>query len=102
LAKIASALTVQGGGSLRNGQAVKSNDFQNVFMVAADLQGSGLGGTGDIGVWATNSLDPNAGIVMAVDGVAKEFSDWPDADKTTAAITLGADGVSEAKRCAGG
>lgn len=68
-------------------------------MVAADIQGSGLEGPDDVGVWATNS--PKAqGFIFAVDGVVQEFSDWGDADKTDAAIDLSADGVDEARSCA--
>src|SRR5687768_554495 len=33
---IAEGLTVTGGGTLRNGYAVKSDDFSKVYMVAAD------------------------------------------------------------------
>jgi hypothetical protein len=71
-------------------------------MIAADIQGTGLEGEGDLGVWASNALEPGQGIVMAVDAVAQEFSDWPDADTTDANITSSSDGVSEARDCAEG
>jgi hypothetical protein len=96
---IAEGLTVTGGGTLRNGYAVKSKDFAKVYMVAADIQGVGMEGDSDIGVWATNSLD-GAGLIFAVDGRAKEFSDWGHGDTTDANITQSSDGVSEAKECA--
>ena len=96
---IAEGLTVSGGGTLREGYAVKSNDFAEVYMVAADIQGTGMEGGGEIGVWATNSLD-GGGSIFAVDGLAKEFSDWGDGDTTDANITQSSDGVSEAKECA--
>ena len=96
---IAEGLTVTGGGTLREGYAVKSNDFAKVYMVAADIQGTGMEGDNEIGVWATNSLD-GAGLIFAVDGVAKEFSDWGHGDTTDANITLSSDGVDEAKECA--
>jgi ABC-type glycerol-3-phosphate transport system substrate-binding protein len=95
---IAEGLTVTGGGTLRNGYAVKSDDFSKVYMVAADIQGAGMEGDNEIGVWATNSLD-GAGLIFAVDGVAKEFSDWGHGDTTDAHITQSSDGVSEAKEC---
>jgi hypothetical protein len=96
---IAEGLTVSGSGTLRGGYAVKSNDFSKVYMVAADIQGTGMEGNGEVGVWATNSLDGN-GSIFAVDGLAKEFSDWGHGDTTDANITLSSDGVSEAKECA--
>jgi hypothetical protein len=96
---IAEGLTVTGGGTLREGYAVKSKDFNQVYMIAADIQGTGMEGNGEIGVWATNSLD-GAGGIFAVDGVAKEFSDWGHGDTTDAHITQSSDGVAEAKECA--
>jgi hypothetical protein len=97
---IEEGLTVQGGGVLRHAREVKSNDFNNVYMVAADLQGAGLEGASDIGVWATNSLQPGEGLIFAVDAVAKEFSDLGDADRTDAQITRAADGAQQAADCA--
>ena len=96
---IAEGLTVSGGGTLREGYAVKSNDFAKVYMVAADIQGTGMEGDTEIGVWATNSLD-GGGPIFAVDGLAKEFSEWGDGDTTDANITQSSDGVAEAKKCA--
>jgi hypothetical protein len=97
---IEEGLTVQGGGTLRNARAVKSEDFNNVYMVAAELQGAGLEGADDIGVWATNGLQAGEGLIFAVDAVAKEFSGWGDADRTDAQITQAADGAQEAADCA--
>jgi hypothetical protein len=96
---IAEGLTVTGSGTLRNGYAVKSKDFSKVYMVAADIQGAGMEGNGEVGVWATNSLDAT-GLIFAVNGLAKEFSDWGHGDTTDANITLSSDGVAEAKECA--
>ena len=100
LAAISQGLTVSGGGTLRSGYVVKSNDFAKVWMVAAEIDGSGMEKSGDVGVWATN--DPNgAGMIFAVDGMAKEFSDWGDGSKTDAQFSLSDDGISVAKACAG-
>jgi hypothetical protein len=96
---IAEGLTVSGSGTLRNGYAVKSKDFSKVYMVAADIQGVGMEGEGEVAVWATNSVD-GTGLIFAVDGLAKEFSDWGHGDETDANITQSSDGVSEAKECA--
>jgi hypothetical protein len=83
LSVIAKGLTVAGGGSLRNGYAVKSNDFSKVYMVAADIQGDGMEGPNEVGVWATNNLDVG-GLIFAVDSFAQEFSDWGHGDTTDA------------------
>jgi hypothetical protein len=99
LSAIAEGLTVSGSGTLRNGYAVKSKDFSKVYMVAADIQGIGMEGEGEVGVWATNSLD-GTGLVFAVDGLAKEFTDWGHGDTTDAHITQSSDGVDEVKECA--
>jgi len=98
VAAIKEGLTVTGGGTLRNAKAVRSKDFEKVWMVAADIQGSGMEGSEDIGVWATNSLQGD-GLVFAIDGFAQEFSDWGHGDTTDANITQAADGVQEAKDC---
>jgi hypothetical protein len=97
---VAAGLEVSGGeGALRRGRVVRSKDFDKVFMVAADIQGQGLEGSDDVGVWATNS-PTGEGLIFAVDGVAQEFSDWGDADATDAAITSDSHGVEEARACA--
>jgi len=93
---ITEGLTVQGGGSLQNAQAVKSNDFEDVWFVAADLEGAGLDRTDDIGVWATNSITGVASI-FAADSVAKEFSEWGDAGWR---FKPDDDGMTEARECA--
>lgn len=92
---IATGLTADGGATLSNGWAVKSDDFDNVFMVAAVITAPSVD---EVAVWATNSLD-TAALIFAVDGMAQEFSDWGDADKTGAAIRSSDHGVDEAKDC---
>jgi len=98
---IASGLTVQGG-SLSKGAAVKSEDFEKVWFVAAEIDGAGgLEGTGEIGVWATNA-DPSrgpSGSIFSVDGFAKEFSDWGDGSTTDATLSMSDDGAQEAVEC---
>jgi hypothetical protein len=90
---------VPNGGKLRNGYVVRSADFKKMYIVAADIQGLGMEGKDDIGVWATNSL-AEGGLTFAVDGFAQDFSDWSDADLTDPAITTNDDGVDEARSCA--
>ena len=102
LRAIAAGLEGSGGkGALKRGAVVRSKDFEKVYMVAAEIDGPGLGGDGDVGVWATNSPSGD-GVIYAVDSVAQEFSDWGDADTTAAQIDQSADGVDNARACVEG
>ena len=80
-------------------RAVKSRDFNNVWMVAAALEGPGLEPKKTIGVWAMGGSPDEPGPVFAVNGFAKTFSIYPDASKTAAGVTLSDDGVKEAIEC---
>jgi hypothetical protein len=99
LKAIGTGLEVDGGGSLRNGFVVRSSDYRKIYMVAADIQGPGMEGDDEVGVWATNSPEAE-GVILAVDGFAQEFSQWPDADRADAGITQADDGVEKARSCA--
>lgn len=99
LRAIEEGLTVSGGGSLRNGRAVRSRDFERAYFVAAEIQGAGMEGRGDIGVWVTNRLNEARGF-FSVNGSANEFSDWGDGGRTDAAFSMSDDGASEAEECA--
>jgi hypothetical protein len=101
LEAIASGLTVSGGGKLRNGFAVKSEDFSEVYFVSAEIDGPGMEGDGEVGTWATNSLEPGGGLILAVGGLAHEFSDWGHGEQTDAALSPDDDGVDESQECAG-
>jgi len=79
-------------------QAVKSSDYENLFMIAGRLSGPGMDDD-TIGVWASNSLEAGGGLILAVNGLAQEFSDWPDGDGTDAETSVTDDGVSEAIEC---
>ncbi len=80
------------GRSLGRAAAVKSRDFENVWMVAAVIEG-----VGEAGVWGTNDLG-GGGLIASVDGYANQFSDWgrlPDA-------SIVSDGAGEARDCVKG
>lgn len=79
------------------GAAVKSPDFAKVYFIAMEFSAEGI--PDQVGVWASNSLDAGSGIIMAVDGFAQEFSDWPDADATDAQISKADPSVAAAKEC---
>ena len=85
---------------VRSGYAVKSTDRQNVYFVAAKIYGNGIEQGAGPGVWAMGGTPDRPASVMAVDGYAKEFSDWGPGDRTAAQVTMFEDGVAEAKACA--
>lgn len=98
LTAIEQGLTVTGGGSLSEGATVKSADFSEVWFVAAEIDGPGMEGGGEVGVWATNSLS-GSGSIFAVNAIANEFSDWADGRTTDAALSMSDDGAREAEDC---
>jgi hypothetical protein len=80
--------------------AVRSADFQNVYMVALRFMVAGVD-SAQTGVWSTNSIDKVGAAIFAVDGIAKEFTGWTDGDKSSANISQSRDGVTAAKACVG-
>ena len=78
---------------------VKSKDFESVYMVSGSITGAGINPGDAIGVWAISGTPNNPGLTLSVDSIAKVFSPWPDASKTSAAITITADGVKEVQDC---
>lgn len=86
---------------IKSAWAVKSEDFEDVWMVAAKIYGTGMEeGTGP-GVWAISGDPDKPGMTLSVDGFAKEFSSWPDGSKTSAKVGANNDGVDDAKLCYG-
>ena len=100
LNRIADLLTVSGGGSITDGFAVRSNDFERLWFIAARINGPQMG-SNTIGIWATNTLKAVTGGVFAVDAFAEQFSDWVVGSTTDAQISQFDDGAQEAARCAG-
>jgi hypothetical protein len=100
---IASGLTVDGGGTLRNAQAVRSDDFQGVYFISAEIDGPGMEGDGEVGTWAKSGpLAVGDGLVMSVDSIANELSDWGDGGSSDAQLSMSDDGAEASKDCVGG
>lgn len=76
---------------------VKSPDFSKVYFIAIEFSATGV--DNQTGVWASNSLKQGGGIIMSVDGTAKAFTVWPDADETDAEIPGDDPSVDAAKAC---
>jgi hypothetical protein len=80
---------------LTAGKTLRTGD---TYLVAARIAGSGLDGT-DVGVWATSDLQPGVGLLLAVDGFAKQLTVWPDADSSAADIGAGDPDVQAVASC---
>lgn len=77
--------------------AVKSSEHNKAYYIAIRFTTRGV--DDDEGVWASNSLDPGSGVIMSVDAIAKEFTDWPDASTTDAAMSSTDQGAKDALSC---
>jgi len=82
--KISSGL--ERGFRVRDAHTAKSEAHQSAYFVAAELVGPGA--NGEVAVWLHLRTPQDPGLLMSVDGYAKEFSDWPDASKTKASATM--------------
>ena len=86
------------------GFAVRSNDYDKVWMVAYELDGPGLEGPGDVAVWGTNG-DPGepagSGLILQANGLAEQFSVWGAAAGagSDADLSPADHGVAEAVEC---
>jgi len=98
---IASALSISGGGDLEvsTARAVKSKDFDNVYFIAAEIQGMGMEGNGEIGLWSSNSLQAGKGMLFSVNSLAVEFSTYPDGRRSKAHLSQYDHGGQEAIQC---
>lgn len=78
-----------------SGAAVKSRDYSKVYMIAMEFNGLG---SPERGVWASNSLKRGGGVIMSVDGIAKEFTVWPNGPADSP-MSITDDGAQEALDC---
>lgn len=101
-------LNINGGGSLTNVRAVKSNDFANAYFISGELYGPGLEEKGDVATFLTNKLD-GTGPTFTADNVATEFSDYPNittttllGDGVTVGMLISSHGYQESRDCVAG
>jgi hypothetical protein len=78
-------------------KAIKSPDFAKVYFIAMKFSAAGV--EDQVGVWASNSLEPGGGLIMAIDGVAQQFSDWGPGSSTAAKISAADPSVAAAESC---
>ena len=84
------------GMQVKSGAFVKSPDHEQVYVVAAVFSAAGV--DEQTGVWATNASD-GSGLMMSADAMAKQFTTWPDASTTDAAIREGDPVLETATGC---
>ncbi len=82
-----------GGMKFKRGAAVKSRDYKNVYMIAGEFSAPGV--DKEVGIWSANGKTAAVQAIFAVDGMAKEFTDWTDGDESSAKVTQAADGVAK-------
>lgn len=105
VAWIVSGLNPDLGIALRGVQAVRSDDFEQVWFVAADIEGPGYDGDDQIAVWAMNRIDDAVGVsegalTMTVNDVSVAVNgDWLSGPDSDAQATMDDDGASEAVDC---
>ena len=94
-------LTVEGAWFSR-GQIVRSNDYDSYFYLAAEIDGPGLEGPGDIGVWVVDEVPEMGGkraLCWAVNEVADEYSSRGLLGGDPEFHELGADEVATVLSC---
>jgi hypothetical protein len=64
------------GTSLTGARMVRDPEREDIWLVAAELDGPGITGEGEIGVWATDRPDDPT-MIWSVDAFALQFSEWP-------------------------
>jgi hypothetical protein len=100
-AAIADGLTVGGGGTLRQAFAVPlsfESDLNLGFVVAAEIDGPGIEGDGEVGTWAVGEL--GGGPIFAANQLAQEFSEWGAAASEGSAADLARDAVANSDEAA--
>ena len=109
---IAEGLTLEGGGGLRNAYVAEAGigqDFRGVespvYLVSAEIVGPGF--EGEVGTWiVTRSLE-DAGLIVAADPLAQEFSTWGEAAEEGSPVDAWRDRIAEddtaaaTRECAG-
>lgn len=91
---------IQNSNNIQTAWAVKSNDYENVWFIAAQIVGPGIEPGQVIGLWATSGNPDNPGMILSANPFAVEFSSYPDGSRTDAQISQFDDGAQEALLCA--
>ena len=99
LTLISESLTVDGG-SIRSAHQVRSKLYNNIYMVAADIEGPGLEGPDDIGVWASGEIQGTDATLSWVNSIARDNTDLlGGSQQGTTRFTPTAHGIRESIKC---
>ena len=99
LMQISDSLTVDGG-SIRAAYQVRSKLYNNIYMVAADIEGPGLDGPDDIGVWASGEIQGTDATLSWVNSEARDNSELlGGSQQGTTRFTPTAHGIRESIQC---
>jgi hypothetical protein len=99
-ANITDGLLVETQAYINSAWAVKSGDYENVWMVAAVLYGPGMEEGTEPAVWAMNGDTDEQGMINAVNSLASRISYYPNGAETDANLSIDDNGVQEAIDCA--
>ena len=100
ITQITETLTVEGG-SIRAAHQVRSKLYNNIYMVAADIEGPGLDGPDDIGVWASGEIQGTDATLSWVNSIARDNSELlGGSQQGTTRFTPTAHGIRESIKCA--
>lgn len=94
------------GITLRGVQAVRSDDFEQVYFVAAEIDGPGFEGDGQIAVWAMNRIDEEVNVTVGAltltvnDESVAINGDWFHGADTDAQTSMSDDGAELSIECA--
>lgn len=91
---------IEPNNDIQTAWAVKSNDFKNIWFVAAEIFGAGIQPKQAIGVWAISGDPAAPGMTLSVNGFATQFSPYPDGATTDAQTSMNDDGAQQALACA--
>ena len=99
LAQISESLTVDGG-SIRAAYQVRSKLYNNIYMVAADIEGPGFEGPDQIGVWASGEIQGTDATLSWVNSEARDNTELLGGSREgTTRFTPTAHGIRESIKC---
>ena len=90
---------VQVSNNVRQGMAVKSNEFEKAYFVSAKIYGPGIEDGEGPGVWFITGDKTSPGMIFSVNSYAKLYSDFPDVSTMEWNVIMDDEAI-EARNCA--
>lgn len=91
---------IQESNDVLQGFAVRSEDYERVWFVAAEITGPGIDPKEVVGLWAMSGELEFPTTVFSIDGAALEFSYWSDGTQAAPQLSMFDDGAQEVLSCA--